>query len=133
MSPSSRKLLSTLLGKNSRESLLTLWTDLSQLNRDDFLALLDQLQAPKKARPRTKKVPAVPADDRPVTRIAFELQHNKKLTASVAQRRVAEILVERGYPLESIPAPQRSLVSWIDALLRSVPSAEVMDAAKQVQ
>lgn len=95
---------------------------------------MDQAQAPKKvSKARKKKVVAVPADDRPVTRIAFELEHNKKLSSGAGQQWIAEILIERGYAPDLIPAGKPNLVAWLEELLKSVPSADVMDAAKQAR
>ena len=73
MKQKSRELLSTLSRENSRTFLVSLWSDLSALTKEEFIAALDGIAAPRPARRRRQPSPPVPKDDRPVTRIAFVL------------------------------------------------------------
>jgi hypothetical protein len=117
---------------------VSLWSDISRLNKSEFTAVLDQLVAPPQPstvrvkRPRKPPRP-LPKDDRPVTRIAFVLQVERNLTDRDAQLRLSQILIERGYPASSIPrAGDDGLEAWLTKLLRNVPSADVMDAARNL-
>ena len=117
---------------------MALWTDISRLDKSEFTAALDKLVAapqPSTVRAKRPKQPPrqLPKDDRPVTRIAFVLQVERNLADRDAQLRLSQVLIERGYPASSIPrAGDDGLESWLTKLLRNVPSADVMDAARNL-
>jgi len=118
--------------------LVALWTDLNSLTKDQFLAELETILEPNAPRPTklkraTKSKGKVPTDNRPATRIAFELQEISKVSASNAQAKIKEALLTRGYSPSDVPViADQSLQNWLEELLKTVPSSEVMDIAKKL-
>ena len=133
-----RTLLSELCSKHTRASLVTLWTELNRLSKVEFIAELDRLREDPKppATKKRKKNPRkpVPKDDRPETRIAFVLEHERKLEQRDAQLQLSKILIERGYSPTAIPrAGNGTLANWISRLIKNIPSSEVIDAARSLR
>jgi hypothetical protein len=140
MKQTSRKLVRELCEKNTKASLIALWADLSSLSKEEFVGELEGIfekhaagaspEFEKAAKPPCK----LPSDDRPVTRIAFVLRDEKKLSNIEARRLLIEELLARGYGEEDIPNPNRKpLEEWLETLLLHIPSSDVMDAAKKVR
>ena len=119
-----------------------MWADLAALTREQFVNELDCLltgkrsafSVPKAKTKSTNSPQKMPSDDRPVTRIAFVLQEEKKLSTEDAQVLVVQTLADRGYAKSDIPETSgQSLEDWLEELLLHIPSSEVMDAAKKAR
>jgi hypothetical protein len=141
MKQTSRKLLRGLCEKNTKASLLAFWADLKSLRREAFIDELDAIFSKKAARVTPEKLKKLvkpdrksSSDDRPVTRLAFVLQEEKKLSTTEAQRLLVQALVARDHEEDSIPNPDgKSLEEWLEELLLHIPCSEVMDAAQIVR
>ena len=136
MKKASRDLLSKLCSEHTKASLVGLWTDLTSLSRDQFLAELESIKsetkgpAKRKAAKKKERKPA-PKSNRPAARIAFVLQEERNISDVDARRRLSAVLVSRGYEEADIPdGGSGDLLNWLELLLQAVPSAEVMDAAR---
>lgn len=118
---------------------MTLWSDINQLTKDEFGAALDKLQASPRPRaevkspePRKTSKPRRSMVDTPAARITA-LASERLVQDRDLQRRLVKLLIERGYPTSDFPnAVGKRLEEWLTELMRSVPSAEVMDAATRL-
>ena len=141
MKQTSRKLLRELCEKNTKAALVSFWTDLKSLRKSAFIDELDGILSKKavRATPVKLKKSVKPdrkssSDDRPVTRLAFVLQEEKKLSTTEAQRLLVQALVARDHEEDSIPNPDgKSLDEWLEELLLHIPCSEVMDAAQKLR
>ena len=103
MKQTSRKLLLELCEKNTKASLVSFWADLKSLRKNNFIGELDGILGKKcrRATPVKLKKAVKPhrkssSDDRPVTRIVFVLQGEKKLSTTEAQSLLIQSLVAGG-------------------------------------
>lgn len=113
---------------------MNLWSDISALTKEEFVAALSQITAPPKpVKEKGRKAkgsgsPRKTKRDTPAARIvALASQHG--IQDRDLQTRLVTILIERGYPPADFPnATGKSLEEWLDELMRKVPSAEVVEA-----
>lgn len=113
---------------------MALRSDISGLSDTQFSDLLDTIggKKPKQTKkPAPKKTP-LPADDRPVTRIAHLLRIKLGFSDAQAVLALRDILIADGVRAELIPTPAEPLEAWLDLLLYQVSDSKVMTAAKQI-
>jgi hypothetical protein len=112
-----------------------LWRDLSELQRVEFDALLDELyRKPTSTKRAAHAKPSQPKDDRPVTRIAHQLRERSSLADDIAMAKLTEALIARGVRREFIPNPtSKTLEAWLTSLIAQVSETRVMVAAKQIK
>lgn len=128
----------------SRKAINGLWSDLKTLSAEDLEAELDRLDghlaaalANKLERPtalkrkgKAKKSAAMPKDDLPATRIAFELTNINGLSEAQAITALSQALLHNGVSASKLPDDKgQRLADWLEALLDHVPGSVVMDAA----
>ncbi|MFN0217849.1 MAG: hypothetical protein ACKVP4_03425 [Hyphomicrobium sp.] len=115
--------------------MINLWSDISSLNAEEFVAAIDGITGTKqKVKKPSKKKPLPPADDKPVTRIAHQLRTKLGLSDVQAFSQLQQALVKNGVSQDHIPAcATKSLEDWLYELLGHVPDSKVLAIAKKIR
>jgi hypothetical protein len=115
-----------------------LWSDLRGMTKSELVSALAKITAaPAKKRvaktAKQKKVSKRPkANTSPAARIVA-LAMDAGVSDRDLQRRLVEVLIERGYSASDIPnVVGLSLEVWLDELMAGVPSSEVIEAATRL-
>lgn len=115
---------------------MNLWTDLNHLSKEEFREALKDLSSPKSRsrKKATKLKPGGPADDHPVSRIAYQIRKVIDGTDQVAMSKLKAALTRAGVEERRIPAHAGvDLETWLQELTEQVSDAVVMTHAKKLR